>query len=147
MDENIKYILFNPSNSLYDRAFKFHKLKESLFISLKSIEESIGYTEKLFPGDDRDHIIIKTKKELYFKIGDKFMENRLRAVIETTKKIIFAYKLTNEINTNALIEFHFYEDINQNSELNYIEFPFKIKTNSSNSELYNDEEINWDEMW
>jgi hypothetical protein len=147
MDENIKYILFNPSNSLYDRAFKFHKFKESLFISLKSIEESIGYTEKLFPGDDRDQIIIKTKKELYFKIGDKFMENRLRAVIETTKKIIFAYKLTNEINTNALIEFHFYEDIKQNSELNYIEFPFKIETNSSNSELYNDEEINWDELW
>jgi hypothetical protein len=114
---------------------------------LKSIEESIGYTEKLFPGDDRDQIIIKTKKELYFKIGDKFMENRLRAVIETTKKIIFAYKLTNEINTNALIEFHFYEDIKQNSELNYIEFPFKIETNSSNSELYNDEEINWDELW
>jgi hypothetical protein len=88
MDDKIKYILFNPSNSLYDRAFKFHKLKESLFISLKSIEESIGYTEKLFPGDDRDQILIKQKKELYFKIYDKHMENRLKEVIETTKKII-----------------------------------------------------------
>jgi len=125
MDDKIKYILFNPSNSLYDRAFKFHKLKESLFISLKSIEESIGYTEKLFPGDDRDQILIKQKKELYFKIYDKHMENRLKEVIETTKKIIFVYKLTNDVNTNALIYFYFFEDINQNSKLNYIEFPFK----------------------
>lgn len=125
MDDEIKYILFNPSNSLYDRAFKFHKLKESLFISLKSIEESIGYTEKLFPGDDRDQILIKQKKELYFKIYDKHMENRLMEVIETTKKIIFVYKLTNEINTNALIDFYFFEDINQNSKHNYIEFPIK----------------------
>lgn len=126
MEDNIKYILFNPSDSLYDKAFKFHKLKESLFISLKSIDESIGYTKKMFPGDDRDQIILKTEREFYFKIGDKLLENRLKAVIETTKKIIFAYKPTTQINTNALVEFYFFEDISQNSDIDYLKFPSEI---------------------
>ncbi len=142
MEDKIKYILFNPSDSLYDKAFKFHKLKESLFISLKSIEESIGYTKKMFPGDDKDQIILKTEREFFFKIGDKLLENRLKAVIETTKKIIFAYKPTTQINTNALVEFYFFEDISQNSEIYYLRFPSKIETNRNNIELFNDEEIN-----
>ena len=127
MDDKIKYILFNPADSLYGKAFKFHRFKETLFISLQSIEESIGWSEKLFPGDDRDQIILKTKKELYFKIGDKLMEDRLKSIIYTRKEIVFAYKPTNEINTNDLIEFHFFADIDQNSHCNYSEFPFKIQ--------------------
>ena len=54
MDDNIKYIFFNPADSLYGKAFKFHRFKDILLMSLLSMEESIEWSEKLFPGDDRD---------------------------------------------------------------------------------------------
>lgn len=148
MDDNIKYILFNPADSLYSKAFKFHRFKEVLLISLKSMEESIEWSEKLFPGDDRDQIRVNTKKELYFKIADKLMEDRLKSIINTTEEILFVYKLSNEINTKDLIDFHFFVDFEQSSHCNYSTFPSKIRRDYKYiiGKLYNDEEMNWDDI-
>jgi hypothetical protein len=148
MDDKIKYILFNPADSLYGEAFKFHRFKEILLISLLSFEESIEWSEKRFPGDDREQIILDTKKGLYFKIGDKLMEDRLKSIINTTEEILFAYKTSSKINTKDLIDFHFFADINQNSHYNYSKFPSKIQRDNDNiiGKLYNDEEINWDDL-
>ena len=147
MDDKIKYILFNPANSLYNKAFKFHRFKEIFFISIKAIEKSIGYSEKLFPGDDRDQIILKTEKEVYFKISDKLMEDRLKSIISTTKEIIFAYKQNDEINTNELIEFNFFVDFNPNSHYSYSEFPSNFQIgNRYFDEVYDNDETNWDEL-
>ena len=148
MDDKIKYILFDPADSLYDEAFKFHRFKEILLISLLSNEESIEWSEIRFPGDDREQIRLDSKKGLYFKIGDKLLEDRLKSIINTTKQILFAYKVSNEINTKDLIDFHFFADFKQNSHCNYSEFPSKIQRNYGyiTDNLYNNEEINWDDL-
>ena len=148
MDDKIKYILFNPADSLYGEAFKFHRFKEILLISLLSFEESIEWSEKRFPGDDREQIILDTKKGLYFKIGDKLMEDRLKSIINTTEEILFAYKTSSKINTKDLIDFHFFADFKQSSHCNYSEFPSKIQRDNGyiTDNLFNYEEINWDDL-
>ncbi len=148
MDDNIKYLLFDPADSLYGKAFKFHRFKDILLMSLQSMEESIEWSEKLFPGDDRDKIRVNTKKELYFKIADKLMEDRLKSIINTTNQILFAYKVSNEINTKDLIDFHFFADFKQSSHCNYSEFPSKIQRDNGyiTDNLFNYEEINWDDI-
>jgi hypothetical protein len=52
------------------------------------------------------------------------MEDRLKSIINTTEEILFANKLSNEININHIIDFHFFADINKNSCCNHSEFPF-----------------------
>jgi hypothetical protein len=147
MDDKIKYILFDPADSLYDEAFKFHRFKEILLISLLSYEESIEWSEIRFPGDDREQIRLDSKKGIYFKIGDKLMEDRLKSIINTTKEILFAYKVSSEINTKDLIDFHFFADINQNLYCNYSKFPSKIqRKNGYITDKPYDEEINWDDL-
>ena len=148
MDDKIKYILFDPADSLYDEAFKFHRFKEILLISLLSNEESIEWSEIRFPGDDREQIRLDSKKGLYFKIGDKLLEDRLKFIINTTKQILFAYKVSNEINTKDLIDFHFFSDFKQSSHCNYSTFPSKIRRDYKYiiGKLYNDEEMNWDDI-
>ena len=148
MDDNIKYILFNPADSLYGKAFKFHRFKDILLMSLLAMEESIEWSKKLFPGDDRDQIRVNTKKGIYFKIADKLREDRLKSIINTTKEILFVYKLSNEINTKDLIDFHFFSDFKQSSHCNYSTFPSKIRRDYKYiiGKLYNDEEMNWDDI-
>jgi hypothetical protein len=147
MEDELKYLLFNSVNSLYNKAFKFHRLKDSVFISIKSIEESIRYTEKLFPGDDLDKKIVRQEKEMYFKIANNLLKDRLYDNIKTNNKIIFIYKPNKETNTNELFNFYFLEDDSQLLNLNYYEFPNKIKNDANDFDnFYGSIDINYDEL-
>ena len=89
MEKNINYLLFNSVDSIHDYAYKFHRLKDKVYISIKSIERSIGYEPKLFPGDDRSEVVIRQKKEIYFIINNKILENKLIKNIKIKDKQFF----------------------------------------------------------
>jgi hypothetical protein len=142
MEKNINYLLFNSVDSIHDYAYKFHRLKDKFYISIKSIERSIGYEPKLFPGDDRSEVVIRQKKEIYFIINNKILENKLIKNIKIKDKIVFMYKSINEINTNLLIDFFILENENQLINLNYNVFPKIIK----NDFIFKSEELNSDDF-
>lgn len=127
MENQKKEILFNPINSLYGSVFKFHKVDEYLFMSLKAEEETIGYTQKLFPGDDRDQIISYRNKEMYFLITDDALREKLNTIVNARFTIIFVYEDTDKINTYKLIDFYFLRDQKDKKRSDFKEFPFKAK--------------------
>lgn len=71
------HLFFNPVDSLYKEAFKFHNFKDAVYISISSMDQSIGYTEKLFPGDDRDRITVTRKEEVYFKVDKEDLKKKV----------------------------------------------------------------------
>lgn len=143
MAQNIKYLLFNPADSLPVQVFKYHRFKDATYVSLKAVEESIGYTEKLFPGDDRDEIIVKENKEFFFKLIDRDIEERLNAIANTSKEIIFAYSPGHDNQSNVLVDFLFYENKEDSADYNFTKFPFKINRYNQHP----DQDLDFDDLW
>ncbi len=143
MAQNIKYLLFDPADSLYVQVFKYHRFNDATYISLKAVGESIGYTEKLFPGDDRDQIIMKENNEFFFKLIDGDIEERLNAIINTRKEIIFVYSPGQDNQSNVLVDFIFYEEKDNSKVYNFIKFPFKINSFDQHS----DQDLDFDDLW
>ena len=148
MNNTTKYMLFRPSDSLYNQCFKFHRIDENtVLISLMANSDSIGYTEKLFPGDDRDQIIVKTRTEKYFRVPSKELEEKLKDVITTNKSIVFIYENTQDVNTLKLMDFYFYEDEDKSDTRDIEKFPTKIIIERDSIFNFMDEDLDWDQMW
>ena len=148
MNKTKKYILFNPSKSIYDKTFKFHKIdSNTLFISLKAIEESIEFTEKAFPGDDKDKIIVKNRVEKYFKVSNKKLEAKLKSFVNTKQTIVFIFTETKESSITELIDLQLYEEYSKVKIMDIEEFPKKNISDSAYFNLDKNLDIDFDEFW
>jgi DNA polymerase-3 subunit epsilon len=106
LESKVKKLLFLPAFSLYPTAFKFHRFKDLIFISIKRLVEEIEFTPKLFPGDDSDRISVSRPKEIYFKVVDTELEKKLNLAINSLHPMTFFYLPSKEANTNILLDFY-----------------------------------------
>ena len=101
-----KKMSFNPIKSHHKNAFKFHRFKDLVFISIKQLVECVEYSPKLFPGDDQDRNVVFTAEETYFKVMSDEMDKKLMSAIDSTNIMNFVYTVSNEANTNILVDFY-----------------------------------------
>ena len=102
--DNAKLLLFHPIDTLYPRGFKLHKLKDSTFISIKAAEEIGTWSEKRFPGDDRDKSVSNVPRELYFRVDDGELLERFMSFSTSMEPILFIFT-GDTPNTYKLIDF------------------------------------------
>lgn len=136
-------LFFNPVDSLYKGAFKFHRFTDAVYISISAMDESVGYTEKLFPGDDSDRITVKRKKEIYFKVDKVALEEKLFAHRDAITPMIFEYILGNDGEADVLTNFYLLDEIDMSVVKNLKTFPNKIE----NEWDYTGKDIDLSDCW
>ena len=150
----MKHLEFDSSRSLYKSKMRLHFLKKEglVFISLKTLEEIVTYSEKLFPGDDSDRIIKKRPVEKWFRIDDKELIEDVNRINESASSLIrFEYEVEN--NENVLLKIS--ENSIESSEDDLIEFPDNPEEKSFGVLLDDDDSfdpdntssIDFDSMW